>query len=160
MVKEIYNKVGLHLQQTSYTCGPASLINALALTGLPARDEKEVAELCQAKAGVGTKQDQLVQVAKEIGLTVNSYGADHKISDLERLLDQGCLVIINYISPPSGIGHYGVVVEHDTDVSKDREAFFLFDPASGLFRIGKDHLAKHWFNDEKTIAGWLLALES
>lgn len=152
-IKQIYSDNNLAIQQKPYTCGPVSLLNVLQLKGDFSRTEDELAELCDAKPEIGTSNENMVKVAKQIDLGVIEVKQDASVEDLERSIDQGLSVIICYRHLYSGGGHYGLITEHD------EKAFYFRDCSYGFIRICKEDLKKFWYNQDKTVHGWFMAVK-
>ena len=152
-VKDVLDQQKVVIQQLSYSCGPCSLLNILYLKGDFSYDEQALAEKCSAQPEVGISNKTLLQVAEEVGLKVIETKENGKIADLERNLDAGNYLIINYYNAFSDNGHYAAVIEHDQD------AFYLRDSSFGLFRLSKANLEKNWYNSDKTIFGWYAAVK-
>ena len=112
-IRRIYQENDLHIQQTNYTCGPCALLNLLLLKGDKRWDEPAIAGLCAAKPGVGTENEALLAAAQELGLKLVLSKADADLSDIEKHLDQGHYVLVNYLHAFDGDGHYGLIAEHD-----------------------------------------------
>ena len=150
--KQVYDTHGIHIQETSFTCGPASLLNALRLRGDHSWDEAALATLCETTDPHGTDNDVLVRAANETGLDVAAAGADATTTTIEQHLDNDHLVIVNYRHAFNNSGHYGLIVDHD-DL-----AFYLIDSSLGLLRLKKPDLETHWQNQDGSIRRWFLAL--
>lgn len=151
-IKQIYSDNNLAIQQKPYTCGPVSLLNVLHLKGDFSRTEDELAELCDAKPGIGTSNDAMIKVAKQINLDVIEVKQDASIENLERNIDQGLSVIICYNHAYAGEGHYGLITEYDEKV------FYFRDCSYGFIRIWKEDLQKFWYNQDKTVYGWFMSI--
>ncbi len=151
-IKAIYAANKLHIQKASNTCGPTTLINVLELRGLPTKSEAYLKKLCGLRPGEGTRNTALATAVTELGLEVVEVRDKGKIGDIERHLDSGSYVILNYSTPFSQSGHYAIAVEYD------RQAVYLFDSWLGLIRLVKKDLRKNWHNSAKTIHGWFLAV--
>lgn len=152
-IKQIFADNNLAIQQLSYSCGPVSLLNILYQKGDFSHTEEELAELCDAKPGIGTANETLVKVAEDIGLEVAEVKQDANVSDIERNIDTGRFVIVNYFSAYSGNGHYSIISEYD-----DRSLYFR-DCSRGFFVLDKDEFENFWYNQNKTIYGWYMATE-
>lgn len=126
------------IQQGASNCGPVSLLNVLRLKGDDTHTEEELAELCSAKPGFGTTDDNLLKAARAVGLEVAESKEGGTVADLERHIDDGDYVIICYTNAFSGNGHYSVAVAYDED------ALYLRDSSLGSLRLRKDWLAKWW----------------
>ena len=166
-IKQIYEDNGLHLQQTGWTCGPAALLNVLAMhhqrlaahgttkgvvSPTPRITEEDLAEICETDPVSGTDNDMMVSAARAAGLEVVSVTTGATPEDIDRYLAIGHYVIINFRHAFDGDGHFAVVAESDD------AAFYLRDSSLGLLRLKKRDLVEHWHNSDGTISGWLLAL--
>lgn len=151
-IKEVFEKHSLMIQQTPFTCAPVSLLNILHNKNQNLYCEEDLAKLCMTTT-TGTVNQNLVNAAKEVGLEVieELQGAD--IKDIEYHLNKKHFVIVNYIQAFSGEGHYAVVCE------SDESAIYLRDSSLGFVRIKKKDFVKFWYNHDKTIQGWLLAVK-
>jgi predicted double-glycine peptidase len=151
---------GIHLQETSYTCGPASILNALRLTGCPELSEATLAAMCDTRHGVGTTNEALHVGCHRAGLHIVEAGRNATVEKLKphlRAVDdltlpvQPRVVIVNYCAfTPNG--HYSVVTQYD-----DR-AIYLADCSFGPLRLEFDEFAANWHDHTKTIHGWYLAV--
>lgn len=154
-VKDIYSDQNLVIQATSYTCGPVALLNALHLKNDFSRSEEELAEICKAKPGIGTTNENLVNAARTVGLEVLEEKSGANVEDIERNIDNGAHVVICYANAFSGNGHYTLVTGHD-----DR-ALYCRDSTFGLFRFSKDYLKKFWHGQRDASTGsdhWYMAI--
>lgn len=150
-IRDIFAQNGLVIQQESFTCGPCTLLNVLRLKGIQAYTEAELAKLCGAKPGVGISCDNMVKVAQQIGLNVTEQKENANILDIQRHLESGACVIVNYIDQYSGHGHYAVITEQDA------RAFYLRDCTSGFFRFEKAFFVKFWRGDDG-MQQWFMAI--
>jgi predicted double-glycine peptidase len=152
-VQDIFAQHHLAIQEASYTCGPVSILNALRLKGDFSRSEEELAKLCDAKPGIGTSNQNVVKVARQVGLEILEEKANAVIVDIERNIDNGAYVIVNYFDAFSDEGHYSVITEYDN------RALYFTDSGFGLFRLNKEDFIKFWHNSDKTIYGWYVAVK-
>lgn len=152
-IKSAYADAGLHIQETAWTCGPASLLNVLRAKGLQGPSEGELAAICETSRESGTDNDKLVAAARTVGLEVVTVKTNSTLEDIDRHLDAGNLVIVNYVHAFDSEGHFGVVVESDA------RALYLLDSSLGLVRLKRGDLKSHWRNNDGTVHGWLLALK-
>lgn len=151
-VKDIFTQNGIVIQETSYTCGPAVLLNILRLKGDDSHTENELSKRCKTKPGVGTKEEDLVRVAKAIGIKVIEEKEGGTLTDIERNIDNGNYVIVGYMNMFSGEGHYAIITEYDN------KAFYFRDPSLGPFRLKKEHFKKRW-HDATVIEQWYVAVK-
>jgi predicted double-glycine peptidase len=152
-VKDIFAQNGLAIQQESYTCGPTSLLNILRLKGDVSHSEPELSKICKAKPGIGTSHEDLVKAAQQVGLELAEQKSDASIEDLERGIDAGAYVIVNYFHVYSGEGHYGLVTEYDD------EALYFRDCSCGFFRIKKKFFKNFWYGDAESSKQWYAAFK-
>jgi predicted double-glycine peptidase len=152
-IRNIYKDNNLAIQSTSYTCGPASLLNVLNLKGEHQITEKYLTRVCGSTPQTGTSNEGLVNGARKASLEVIEVKDDADLGDIERNLDNGNFIIVNYLNAFSGNGHYSLVSEIDD------EALYLKDCALGLLRLRKDLFEKHWHNGDKSIYRWYIALK-
>ena len=152
-IREIYRANNLHMQETDYTCGPSAILNVLLRQGKPVRTEPELAGLCNTEPVAGTKSVDMAKAAKTAGLTIVEEKENAEITDIERHVDAGHYVIVLYYHLYSEVGHYAVVAEYD-----DR-AFYFFDSSYGLLRLKKAKFFKYWYNTDKTVHRWFLAVK-
>lgn len=151
-VKDIFAQNGILIQETSYTCGPSTLLNVLRLKGNDSHTEAELAKRCNTKPGIGTLEADLVRVAKEIGIEVIEEKEHAQIADIERNLDDGNYVIVCYMHAFAGEGHYAIITEYDD------QAFYFRDPSLGMFRLKKKYF-KEWWHDATGIQQWYAAVK-
>lgn len=150
-VQDIISDNHVHLQELSYSCGPCSLLNILHLQGDFSRNEEDLAKLCGAKPGVGTSHEALLESAPKVGLEVVESKSGAAIEDLERNIDAGGYVVVNYMNVYSGEGHYGLVTDYDD------KAVYLVDSSFGFIRIKKPYFLKYWYGSDK-IERWYASL--
>jgi predicted double-glycine peptidase len=155
-IKRIFSDQNLVIQETSYTCGPVALLNALHLRNDFSHTEKELAEICEAKPGIGTSNKNLVKAAKAIGLVVVEEKSNAGVEDIERNIDDGAYVVMCYANAYSGNGHYTLVTGYD-----DR-AIYCRDSGFGLFRFSKEYLENFWHGQKDASKGsnrWYMAIK-
>ena len=140
------------IQTTDFTCAPMCLLNILRMKGDPSYTEQELEEMCGVTE-VGTDNSVLLKVAERIGLQVVEEKQDTTIADIERQIDSGAFVIVNYYLTSRGFGHFSVVVGYDD------EALYFADSYVGHLRIEKEHFMPLWHDTEKTILRWFVALK-
>lgn len=150
-IKDIFAQNALVIQKESYTCGPCSLLNVLALKGDLSHSELELAKRCNAKPGVGSSHEDMVRAAQETGLKVIEEKTHAAAEDIKRNIDAGAYVVVNFIDQYSGNGHYAVITEYD-----DR-AFYLRDCTAGLFRLVEEYFVKCWRSGDG-IPRWYMAV--
>jgi predicted double-glycine peptidase len=130
------------VDQTPGYCGPSSLKAVLAYYGVEITEE-EVAELVGATRDDGVGADALVQGAKSLGFDA-WYKDDASFADVERFVDAGIPVIIDWFSEMDG--HYSVVV----DVEPDGITFM--DPETANYRtLDRESFLRLWFDFEEEL---------
>lgn len=151
-IKKIYDDNGLRIQQTSYTCGPASILNVLSLKGRQDFTEEELAQLCETDPVKGTTNENMIKTIEHVGLQIAEQKSNASVDDIKRNVDAGRPVIINYFDPFSSEGHYAVVTEYDD------QALYLRDCWFGLLRLSIKRFKPVWHNGDSTIHGWYVAI--
>jgi predicted double-glycine peptidase len=151
-VKDIFIKHHLAIQEGSFTCGPVTILNILRLKEDFSHSEEELTKLCDAKPGVGSSNENVVKAAKQVGLKILEEKTNSAIADIEKHIDNGAYVIVNYIHAFDGNGHYSAITDYD-----DRSLYFA-DSSLGFLRLRKEEFQKHWYNSDKTIRGWYAAV--
>jgi predicted double-glycine peptidase len=151
-IGDIFSEHNVHIQKLSYSCGPCSILNILHLKGDFSETEESLTLLCGAVKGVGTSNDALVDSCRKVGLEVVGSRGDSSLEDLEKSIDNGYYVIVNYFDAFSGAGHYSIVNDYD------EEAVYILDCSFGLFRLDKKDFLKHWHNKNKSVFRWYVSL--
>ena len=129
--------VTLHKQETTYSCGPASLKMVLAYFGME-KNEGELIELTGAKKEIGCEPDGIVSAAEKLGFEAE-YKEYSSLDEIGRLMTDDVMVIVNWFSPEVN-GHYSVVVEI-TD-----ENITLANPTHGAYTtMTHAGFLNHWF---------------
>ncbi|HEX3799788.1 MAG TPA: cysteine peptidase family C39 domain-containing protein [Verrucomicrobiae bacterium] len=126
---------GVCLQNTAYTCGPASAVTALRKLGLPA-EEGQVAILAHTSAAAGTPPDVLAQaLAQEYSARglVCTYRHFASVDELKRAGLTLAVVKFNLV-----LDHYVTVL----DVSGDTVT--VGDPLNGLTKMTFVEFADKW----------------
>ena len=140
------------VQTTDYTCAPMCLLNILRMKGDLSYTEQELADMCGVTE-VGTDNSALLNVAERIGLQVVEEKRNAEMADIERHIDSGGFVIVNYFLTSRGFGHFSVVISYDD------EALYFADSYVGHLRIEKEHFYPLWHDTDKTILIWFVALK-
>lgn len=152
-VKDILTQHHLATQEASFSCGPVSILNVLRLKGDFSHSEKELIKLCDAKVGIGSSNEDVVSTARQVGLKVLEEKVDAVVADIEKQLDKDAYIIVNYCHTFSDTGHYAVITDYD------EEALYFADSSLGFLRLRKEYFKKYWYNSDKTIYGWYVALQ-
>lgn len=151
-IKKIFSDENLVFQVGQSTCGPVTLLNILHLKGDFSHNEDELAQLCETKDGIGTSNENMVKVAKQLGLEIVEEKRDGSMQDVERHLDNGNFVVICYFHAFAQQGHYGLVSEYD------EAAFYFRDCSLGFLRLRREYFKKYWYNQDTSIYGWFMAV--
>ena len=137
-----------HGQSRDHTCGPASLRMLLGFHGV-ARTEDALTEALRTNEARGTNRADLVRVAKVEGLRVRAGGMT--LEELRRATAGEGPVIVNYVEPHEGIGHFAVALAvSDTDVT-------LADPWHGeAFTLSTGDFSARWlgYKTKNPLKGW------
>ncbi|PIR87970.1 MAG: hypothetical protein COU10_01665 [Candidatus Harrisonbacteria bacterium CG10_big_fil_rev_8_21_14_0_10_45_28] len=128
-------------------CGPASLKMILEYLG-ESCTEKKIAKLCNRSFELGTKDADLVRVAKSYGFKA-AIKNNANFTDIKQWLNKDIPVIVNWFTrgrPDYGDsevpdGHYSVVV------GIDEKYIYLQDPEIGKLRkIKRNDFLRVWFD--------------
>ena len=128
-------------------CGPASLKMVLSYFRVE-KTEKELAELCQTDADLGTDVASLKRAAESLGFNVDIKNQS-TFDDIQEWLNKKVPVIANWFSKgrsdydESSVadGHYSPVV------GLDEQYIYLQDPEiGGLRKIVRDDFLRVWFD--------------
>ena len=111
-------------QRNNYYCGPAAVQMVVAAFGKRAT-QGEIAAVAGTTKKNGTSTLGLVKTFKSFGLKVEA-GNDKKISDVQRALAKGAVVIVCYTELHWNWGHYAIVAGVRGKTIK------LIDPAESL----------------------------
>ncbi len=136
-------------QEHPHWCGPATLLMVLKFFGME-KTQADLAALLKTSEEKGTDEDMMETVARDLGFDVRTGSGVYE--EIVRALEGGSMVIVAFVEPQDGEGHYAVV----TDANSDR--IRLLDPASSkdaqsiltkegfIKRWGKKYSAHHqWF---------------
>lgn len=143
-----------HRQDTSYTCGPASLQMLLHHFNGVYPSESELARRLHTSNKAerdGTSHSELIRVLREEGLNVY---VDNEASfgTLEAILKIGVPALVHYIEPEGDVGHYAVAVGIDT------QRVYLNDPWHGSgFSLLREEFLDRWHDGKGVFTRWLLA---
>ncbi|HVA10733.1 MAG TPA: C39 family peptidase [Candidatus Dormibacteraeota bacterium] len=152
-IKKIFSDEHLVFQEGGFNCGPVTLLNILHLKGDFSHTEDELSQLCEAKPVIGTKEEDMVKSAEQLGLEIVEEKRDATLADIERHIDNGDFVVVCYFHAFAQAGHYGLVSEYD------EAAFYFRDCSLGFLRLKKEYLKKYWYGTDKTIKGWFMAVK-
>jgi predicted double-glycine peptidase len=151
-IKKIYDDNHLHMQETPYTCGPASILNVLWLKDNHDFNEGQIAKLCDTKPGKGTSNDNLIKGIEQVGLEIAEQKPNSTIEDIRRNLNSNNIVIVNYFDLLSNEGHYSVVTEIDDEFIYLRDCWF------GLLRLSIKRFRPVWHSGDSPIQSWYVAI--
>ena len=139
-------------QKKEYTCGPASLEMVMRFFGKNFTEEN-LAKLAHTKKD-GTLHAGIIQAARKAGFYCYVH-RNSSINHIQHFIDKGDPVIVNYIDPNSGEGHYGVIIGYSS------KNLVMNDSSNGQeFSIHKSKFEDLWHggNNKKTNQRWILVL--
>lgn len=148
-----YLDVPYFKQDTTYTCGPASLQMVFAYYGIRVSEEKLAQELGSASED-GTRNGALIDAVLRRGLHcyVND---DATLEELMSLLERELPTVVNYIEPSQEDGHYGVVI------GVSEEHVVLHDPWNGEgLEFSHDAFLTRWKSRYADHHRWLMAVST
>lgn len=140
-----------HYEQTKQSaCGAYVLKMILEYWGIQENLDVLI-EKIGVKINVGASHAALIKVLRAYKLSVSAQ-SNASVHDLEKYLSKSMPVIINYISPLSGLGHYSIVIGiEDGHV-------FLCDSSNGpRYSLDIEEFDRIWFNSNKLSKHWLAA---
>lgn len=143
-------------QQLPYSCGPASIVNALRCFGIR-KAEKTIRKTSNTNPKNGTSEEDMIRVLTHLGFTVNKHEQGQYVKAwkwLHNRLKDGSPVIIsvrNWSHYVAAIGLIGDrIIIADPDYGNKKE--------NGVLVLNKRQLKKFWYHTgEKLYTG--LALE-
>lgn len=143
----------IHIKQpNNYSCGPICLEMVLAYFRIETNYD-ELTKLTKVHSVHGTDNDEMIKVLKFKGLAATEK-TEADIADITEALDKGWPVIINYVNPESGIGHYAVIKGYSEDI------LTLADPKNGdNYTISFKKFLNHWSNSDGTVKRWMLVAQ-
>lgn len=124
-----------HKQETTYTCGAASMQMALSLCGIK-KSEKQVAKLLSTNKVRGTWHESFPIVAEKFKLNHVSL-RNATITDLKLYQKKNFAVIVCYFYPTEKVDHYSVLkkLTQTTFISGIR---FLEKNTNTLYHISRE----------------------
>lgn len=146
-------RVPFHYQQTTYTCGPASLQMLFAYFK-KLESQHILARQAESSPERGTDNSAMIRVATEAGfyVYVNDGSTLHEI---KHFLEQGLPVIVNFIEPSDNEAHFAVVVGFN------RKSLLLNDPSNGRkIRISHKEFLNRWYGMHKIHKKWIMVLST
>lgn len=136
-------KVPHFIQSDDSTCGPASLKMVFAYYGVNL-EEKEIAYACNHTYEYGCQGEDMVCAANHFGFDVFLRN-NSTVSDIEKFIDKGIPVIVDWFCGDPPEGHSSVVVGYDN------KHLYILDPYLEEMRIvTKQDFVRCWF-DFKTV---------
>lgn len=143
-------------QEKDYSCGPAVMRMALARFGQYV-SERTLRKLMKSGFLFGTRHHRFIEAAHTYGLySRTKTGA--VLEDIKQALQDGRVVIVNFIEPVASASHFAVVV------ALDDERIVLDDPWHGEgFPMNSKEFAQRWQNQHRFGKGnwyrsWMLEL--
>ena len=142
-------------KEDSSSCGSVSLKMIFEYYGKKIPIEKLIRE-CNPIKGRGISHKKLIEVARKYGFKVNAKNKC-SIKEIMQFIDNKKPVIVNYINPQSGRGHYSIVKNYD----KNKKQLIFADPSNGdNFKMNFKDFEKAWFNKKRTSEKWMMILEN
>lgn len=139
-------------QHHDFSCGPACLRMLFDHLGHHYSEDR-LMDLCHSVPRIGTSHDALADEVRREGLHASVH-THARILDILSSIDHGIPLIVNFISPVSGKGHYAVVKGYD----KDKKVLILADPKDGDdLEMGVAEFRQAWHNDRGS-KGWMMAV--
>lgn len=136
-------KVPHYIQSDDSTCGPASLRMVFAYYG-KFLSEEDIANICDHTYEMGCKSEDMVCAAEAVGFDVFLKN-NSTIDELERLVNSGVPVIVDWFCGDPPEGHSSVVI----GVSKDN--IYILDPFLEEMRVvSKYDFRRCWFDFYET----------
>lgn len=140
-------KLDIIKQKYDYDCGPASLAMVFCYNNVC----QEYPDLLKKAGKHGTDNLKMKEMAEEIGFKTEMK-ENSEIADIRRFIEKKIPVIVNYLEPELGWGHYAVV----TGIN---EKLILANPDTGeeeAWNIS-DFEAK-WVSGNGKHKRWMLAV--
>ncbi len=140
-------------QQDNYSCGPVCIEMLLLYYRIPF-DVETIQNMCDAQPGKGTDNARMPLALQTYGLQAKvTYPAD--TTDIIAALQNNAPVIVNYLNPVSGVGHFAVV-------KGITEAHIIFaDPKNGDgYELPIPQFIAAWHSSDGSIQKWMLHVET
>jgi predicted double-glycine peptidase len=126
---------GVCLQNTDYTCGPASAVTALRKLGLPA-EESQIAILSLTSSTAGTPPDLLADALRKY------YGKDGLVAEYRAFKD---ISELKQAGLTLAVIKFGFMIDHYVTVLTVTDSEVIVgDPLNGLDRISYADFRKEW----------------
>lgn len=127
-----------HFRQSPGLCGASALQAVLAYWGHK-HTEEELADLSHTDPDNGVEAPGILEAARAVGFN-GFYHDDAELDDLQRYLDLGLPVIVNWWSTDEG--HFSVVV------GIDDKYVYMVDPEKDApySRMLLDDFSRNWFD--------------
>lgn len=140
-------------QETGYDCGPAVARMVLAFFGRY-DDEAHLRSLMKTDAASGTSNRALLDVMRSHGLHATVL-EEADIDAIETSISRGIPVIVNYINPATGHGHFAVVI------GCTASTITLNDPKNGEgYSLPTGVFNAHWRSGDGLHHRWMLAVST
>jgi predicted double-glycine peptidase len=131
-----------HKQETSYTCGAASLRMALEKSGI-SLSEKKVAKLLKTNKVRGSWTKNFPFVAECFSLNY-IVCRNSSVEDLKQAQNKGYAIIVLYLYPPEKVDHYSIIRKFD------KNYIYFWDPWFGPdHKYTNAYFRKIWSSDPK-----------
>lgn len=126
---------GVCLQNTGYTCGPASAVTALRKLGLPA-EEGQLAILSGTSSMTGTPPDILAEVLQE------HYGKDGLTAEYRAFKD---IAELKHAGLTLAVIKFGFMVDHYVTVLEVTDSEVVVgDPLNGMEKLSYEEFQQKW----------------
>jgi hypothetical protein len=126
---------GVCLQNTGYTCGPASAVTALRRLGLPA-DEGEIAILAHTSSTIGTPADILADALQK------HYGSQGLLCDYRSFTS---IAELRNAGLTMAVVKYNLLLDHYVTVLEVNDSEVIVgDPLNGLTKLSYAEFNEKW----------------
>lgn len=148
LIKKVY------IQDLDYSCGPCCIINILQLrNGDSSFTETELSRICQSTEADGTSPAGMMLGLAAANLELVEAKEQATLDDIRQHLDQGHVVIVNFMHLYADEGHYAVVVSYDD------YALYLIDSSYGQIRLDFEDFEKAWYDRESGRKRYMIAVK-
>lgn len=146
-------------QETTHTCGPASLRMVLEHFGIK-ESETEIANFTKSKPHQGIWFKDFYKLVRKSKL--NHISGSGSIPEIRKLIESGYQIIVCYIDAKDK--SHGFLMDHYSVVRKiDRKYIYFFDPWYGPnHRYSINHFRKIWKSRDRPdkVDRWFIAIKN
>ncbi|MEK7620631.1 MAG: cysteine peptidase family C39 domain-containing protein [Patescibacteria group bacterium] len=140
-------------QPNDYTCGPKSLWMVLRYykKRVPL---STLVTLCETTVKTGTRRRALERTMRHFGFQVHAKPDAH-LNDVQKWIEKGVPVIINFREWDEDISHYAVIV------GMTKTQVVLHDPSHGSdIKISHEEFTSRWYGKHHTkFTQWMMVAE-